>query len=128
MKTPDEIKKALECCFYDSAQCGECPYYPVSCDRELVRDAREYIRQLESKLECSQMTIDGLTATLLKCDTIIKQLQTERDAALETIYEMAKCITEDVCEWCDQTECERLCMMHATERPGFKWRGVQKKG
>ena len=50
MKTPDEIKKALECCFYDSAQCGECPYYPVSCDRELVRDAREYIRQLEDRL------------------------------------------------------------------------------
>ena len=51
MKTPDEIKKALECCFYDSAQCGECPYYPVSCDRELVRDAREYIRQLEGCLD-----------------------------------------------------------------------------
>lgn len=49
MKTPDEIKKALECCFYDSEQCGECPYYPVSCDRELVRDAREYIRQLEAE-------------------------------------------------------------------------------
>lgn len=49
MKAPDEIKKALECCFYDSEQCGECPYYPVSCDRELVRDAREYIRQLEAE-------------------------------------------------------------------------------
>ena len=50
MKKPDEIKKALECCFM-SAQCGDCPYYPVSCDRELVRDAREYIRQLEGRLE-----------------------------------------------------------------------------
>ena len=46
MKSPEEIKKALECCF-NAAQCAECPYYPVSCDRELVRDAREYIRQLE---------------------------------------------------------------------------------
>lgn len=49
MKTPDEIKQALECCFYDSAQCADCPYYPTSCDRELVRDAREYIRQLEAE-------------------------------------------------------------------------------
>ena len=49
MKTPDEIKKALECCFYDSAQCADCPYYPTSCDRELVRDAREYIKQLEAE-------------------------------------------------------------------------------
>lgn len=48
MKKPDEIKKALECCF-NAAQCGDCPYYPVSCDRELVRDAREYIRQLEAE-------------------------------------------------------------------------------
>lgn len=50
MKTPDEIKKALECCFQNSEQCADCPYYPTSCDRELVRDAREYIRQLEDRL------------------------------------------------------------------------------
>ena len=50
-KTPDEIKKALECCFNVTEQCGECPYYPVSCDKELVRDARVYIRQLEMERE-----------------------------------------------------------------------------
>lgn len=50
MKTPDQIKQALECCF-NAAQCGDCPYYPASCDRELVRDAREYIRQLEGCLD-----------------------------------------------------------------------------
>ena len=49
MKKPDEIKKALECCFQNSEQCADCPYYPTSCDRELVRDAREYIRQLETE-------------------------------------------------------------------------------
>ena len=49
MKTPDEIKKALECCFNVTEKCGECPYYPVSCDKELVRDARVYIRQLEAE-------------------------------------------------------------------------------
>lgn len=49
VKTPDEIKKALECCFQNSEQCVDCPYYPVTCDRELVRDAREYIRQLEAE-------------------------------------------------------------------------------
>ena len=59
MKTPDEIKKALECCFYDSAQCGECPYYPVSCDRELVRDAREYIRQLEAERDALMAFVKG---------------------------------------------------------------------
>ena len=49
LKTPKEIKKALECCFNVSEQCSECPYYPVSCDLELIKDAREYIRQLEAE-------------------------------------------------------------------------------
>lgn len=98
MKTPDEIKKALECCFYDSAQCGECPYYPVSCDRELVRDAREYIRQLEA----------------------------ERDAAIADMTEMARSVGESVCEWCDQTECECTCAEIGIYA-GFNWRGVQKE-
>lgn len=53
MKKPDEIKKALECCFFDSAQCRECPYYPTTCDRELVRDAREYIQQLEAERDAA---------------------------------------------------------------------------
>lgn len=60
MKTPDEIKKALECCF-NAAQCGDCPYYPVSCDRELVRDAREYIRQLEKENERLEYCYDVAT-------------------------------------------------------------------
>ena len=58
-KTPDEIKKALECCFYDSAQCRDCPYYPTSCDRELVRDAREYIRQLEAERDALLVCVKG---------------------------------------------------------------------
>lgn len=64
MKTPDEIKKALECCFQNSEQCVDCPYYPVTCDRELVRDAREYIRQLESDLELEKKRTDGLAMEL----------------------------------------------------------------
>ena len=74
MKTPDEIKKALECCFYDSAQCGECPYYPVSCDRELVRDAREYIRQLEADNEKYQQAADECCYKS-RCNQEINQLE-----------------------------------------------------
>lgn len=97
MKKPDEIKKALECCF-NATQCGDCPYYPVSCDRELVRDAREYIRQLEA----------------------------ERDAAIDDMTEMARYVSDDVCTWCDQCDCERGCMGTGANS-GFNWRGVQKE-
>ena len=100
-KTHDEIKKGLWCCIKSTCEpC--CPYgNAANCNFaiHLLEDALAYIRQLEA----------------------------ERDAAVETIYEMAKCITEDVCEWCDGVECERLCMQHTILRPGFKWRGVQKE-
>lgn len=82
---------------------------------------------LRDELVKAAKHIQKLESQSAEKDARIQQLETERDAAVETIYEMAKCITDDVCEWCDQTECERLCMMHATERPGFKWRGVQKE-
>jgi hypothetical protein len=75
MKTPEEIKKALECCFYDSAQCGECPYYPVSCDRELVRDAREYIRQLEAENERLLNSYDAALCETSDMHSICKDME-----------------------------------------------------
>lgn len=48
MKTPDEIKKWLECCSCNLNDCNGCPYYGMPCnDLELERDALEYIQQLE---------------------------------------------------------------------------------
>lgn len=53
MKTPEEIRKALECCGADKPcrACRECPYHPEidSCSR-MARDALSYIRKLESQI------------------------------------------------------------------------------
>lgn len=104
MKTPDEIKKGL-------ANNIPVHYHPGDHEPRLT--------------PLMMVDLEELHADAL---ALIQQLESERDAAVADIDEMAKCITDDVCEWCDQTECERLCMMHATERPGFKWRGIQKEG
>ena len=99
MKTPDEIKKALECCFNVTEQCGECPYYPVSCDKELVMDARVYIRQLEA----------------------------ERDAAGRDMTEVVQNSGDPYCEYCKNWKsgtCPQYCRTHSE---GFIWRGVQKE-
>ena len=130
-KTPDEIKKGLECCMdYQNCTEGEdpqCPYYDVKrCMEALLADALAYIQQLESKLECSQMTIDGLTETLLKCNTIIKQLEAERDAAVRDLAYIAFHADGNACDYCDQTDCELGCAL-ADKNIGFKWRGVQKE-
>ena len=49
MKTPDEIKKGLECCTHGT--CNSCPYAEDGCtsNREKI-DALEYIQQLERYL------------------------------------------------------------------------------
>ena len=60
MKTPDEIKKALEC-HKDGSACNDCPYkhgrtfsmerVAFSCSRDIITDALAYIEQLESRVE-----------------------------------------------------------------------------
>lgn len=53
MKTPEEIKKALECCgMMDDDGCCKCPYNDGACDFQLERDAFEYIRWLEDRIHC----------------------------------------------------------------------------
>lgn len=48
MKTPDEIKKAL-----NADSCSDCPYECLEwcCSRELAADALSYIKQLESRVK-----------------------------------------------------------------------------
>lgn len=60
MKTPDEIKKALEC-HKDGSACHDCPYeqgrtfsvdgVTFGCSQEIVADALAYIERLESRAE-----------------------------------------------------------------------------
>ena len=49
MKTPEEIRKALECCVYHGS-CKTCAYFgrDGKCICRLERDALSYIRQLEN--------------------------------------------------------------------------------
>ena len=128
MRSSDEIKKGLVCCASSSADCPkECPYMPDCDGIQFLKDALFLIQQKERENET--LTDDLIAERQINKEQLerIQQLEAERDAAVETIYEMAKCITEDVCEWCDGVECERLCMQHTILRPGFKWRGVQKE-
>lgn len=51
MKTPEGIKKGLECCAADEP-CGGCPYRSEvdMCIGMIARDALSYIRQLENQI------------------------------------------------------------------------------
>lgn len=51
-KTPDEIKKGLECCNYDCLMpCAPCPYHEVyRCATAVRSDALALIQQLEAQV------------------------------------------------------------------------------
>ena len=56
MKTPDEIKKGLECCLKLKTNCSLCPYAPAidgDCMNGLVPDALAYIQQLERERDAA---------------------------------------------------------------------------
>lgn len=66
-KTPDEIKKGLECCAND--KCEECPYDASKCVC-FEKEALEYIQQLEAKA--------GL----------VDQYRWERDVAIDQLEQL----------------------------------------
>lgn len=84
MKTPDEIKKALEC-HKDGRACHDCPYeqgrtfsvdgVTFGCSKDIVADALDYIKQLEGQIDrmldymhgdcgaCKHRNVHGLVGT-----------------------------------------------------------------
>ena len=104
MKTPDEIKKGLECCKLGiswSSTCAKgCPYLnePVPggrCEISLLRDALAYIQQLE-----------------VERDAAVKDMKNSRDCQCCKHYDVR---WDEPCVHCD----------HDNNR--FEWRGVQKE-
>lgn len=104
MKTPDEIKKGLECCgkglTWDKT-CGTgCPYegmYITGCSMEISADALAYIRQLEA----------------------------ERDAAVEDLETV--CGMFSVCHACKDRFWGGDSCRGCVNSNHWQWRGVQKE-
>ena len=71
MRNPEEIKKGLKHCdkHGDRPDCGDCPYYCENgCMDTVVRDALEYIEQLEAGVERVYKLTMALEAALMGGD------------------------------------------------------------
>ena len=92
MKTPDEIKKGLECCAMSSYRCeDDCPYRE-QCRNEqggkaMNEDALALIQQLEATVSEKEKVVAELSG-------IIGQLEAERNQLLEKI-EMLETTSEE---------------------------------
>ena len=104
MKTPEEIKKGLNCNNID--HCNECPYDGLDCAKHVDQDALAYIQQLEERLA---------------------QVERERDAAVQTVHGLCLHCKNDSSEKC------RNCLFWSfrvyfvsteTYVDHWEWRGI----
>lgn len=75
MKTPEEIKKGLECCMAEECfgEKENCPYTadPALCVGVMCEDALAYIQQLEAKVEGLERVRADLTATNMQLSDVV---------------------------------------------------------
>ena len=131
MKSPDEIKKGLECC--TSRDCGgnKCPYFnEKSCNAAKSADALALIQQLEAdKQQLEGMLAhmnqlrDAAAGRALEMEERVQQLEAERDAAVESMRSDPHC-----CYHCVNMTKRGICQSEPrADGHCFEWRGVQKE-
>ena len=107
-RTPEEIKKGLECCNTFNA-CSSCPY--------------EHIVDTEHGWGC---------VVIRNADTLayIQQLERKRDAAVEDMTELMKMAQS--CRYCkhltEDGDCTFDSAAHIWQPWCWQWRGVQNDG
>lgn len=103
MKTPEETKCGL-ICHINGACDPMCPYFDIrpACETCMSSDALALIRKLESKYECTQMTVVGLIKQLSKRDSVIAQLKSQLGKLAESIEQSAGAVEYDgrtIADW-----------------------------
>lgn len=146
-RTPDEIKKGLECCGTgDFGNHKDCPYdiSEPKCMQNLLVDALALIQQLEvdkqqleGLLTHMNQLRDAAAGRALKMEERVRQLEAERDAALADfklyrernikgecgVYACDLCKISGKYEQWEELKCPKGCM--GIEH--WQWRGVQKE-
>lgn len=130
-KTPDEIKKGLECCISDTYGCNEkCPYFNslsngVDCAVKMHADALALIQRLQDENAQLNRCIENMTDKLNAMNDEAAKLQAERDAAVADVALFPDCCT---CKYDPRkkgyipNDCDD-CIEHCN----YKWRGVTKE-
>jgi len=139
VKSPDEIKKGLDCCVDGNIVCaGNCVFdddvklgYP-DCVKLLMTNAIALIQQLEAdKQQLEGMLThmnqlrDAAAGRALKMEERADRLEAERDAAVKDLENVCKLLS--ICNACkDRFEGGELCRGCFCSSH-WQWRGVQKE-
>ena len=100
-RTPDDIKKGLQCCLSREVEsCESCPYVHItSCARESAKDSLALIQQFESKLHQAVDDIRLLAHMEFACPVCAYHNHGEG-----TKGECVKCLTGDGFRWRGETD------------------------
>lgn len=115
MKTPDEIKKGLECCTIPV--CAECPYDSEASCVVKNEDALALIQQLEEKyaraMENAKILSDAVT-----------KLEAEKKQLLEDLAD--HCGSKTLCKKYEDGTCphEYDCTLYLSTCEDYEWRGL----
>lgn len=98
MKTPEEIKKGLECCLVcrDYRDCLICSYGKpkkrgvLPCECEVKQDILAYIQQLERERDEARNDLDTLNYANTELYSAYNAMKRERDAAVDELSMLAR--------------------------------------
>ena len=142
MKTPEEIKKGLECCmdYQSCAEYGEskCPYNDVTkCMEALLADALAYIQQLEMDNDRLDKAVTEATELLRSGVELVSKRNKELEAQLAQVEREKYAAISELANSCyacrfilDDSHCEGCFQRNGKypwspmARTKFEWRGV----
>ena len=130
MKTPDEIKKGLFCCWEDG--CATCPY-DDDCTMgenfmDVAKDAIAYIQQLESRLAQVERERDSAVGDLQEAArdgavcTACKHDEEFAEACAEADFDCKQCKQTCMCKTCNANsnyEYRGLCEENTHDQPSM---------
>lgn len=107
MRTPEEIKKELECCSDKDGACSICPYmcgYGAKCITEMLKDVLSYIQKLEAQVP----KWTSVEERLPPCGERVRHGRWVFDNGVDHCYKFSECkavkpphyIADDFCPNC----------------------------
>lgn len=103
MKTPEEIKKGLECCGVLDGDCENCPYddgKQLACADRSRKDAIAYIIHLESRLAQVERERDALMYDLKMSDMIDCVACKHQTSMPQCEFDCVDCKEQCICNNC----------------------------
>ena len=128
-RTPEEIKKGLECCDVKHS-CFECPYRSddMNCCEQLAIDTLALIQQLIRERDEARNDLDTINYANTELHSAYEAMKRERDAAVKDIPHTCSLCANEPNKWLyeEYPRMNNICWTCiANNADNWKWRGVQ---